>query len=294
MNWQVENEEKSIKKLLNLARKKLKENDIGTFNLDAEIILAHVLNKSRSYLYAHDDIELSAEEIEDFNKLLNDRLKRIPIAHLLGKKEFRGLEFKVNNKVLIPRPETEFLVESSIEILNAKQKENFILEICAGSGAVIISILKECEKDQAIALDISEDALKIARENAEMHSVSSRLKFFQGDLFEPLNKNKINNKFDLIAINPPYIKTDDIGFLEEEVRYEPHIALDGGIDGLSFYKRILQEASSYLQKEGFLVFEIGFGQTGEICDFAESAGFNIVKVIKDYSGIERVLIFSLK
>lgn len=293
MDWQFENGKTNIKKILNLARKELKKNQIDTFNLDAEVLLSHVLKKDRVYLYAHEEAELSQKEIKDFLSLLNDRLKRVPVAHLIGEKEFRGLDFKVNSKVLMPRPDTEFLVESSIDLLKIRQEKSFILELCTGSGAVIISILKECENVAAIASDISDDALSIARENADKHKVSDRLDFLQGDLFDPLDKIKLKDKFDLIIANPPYIKTDDIKFLEQEVRYEPHIALDGGIDGLSFYKKILKEASSYLKKDGFLVFEIGLGQASDICLFAETTDFKIWKIIKDYADIERVLVFNL-
>jgi release factor glutamine methyltransferase len=280
----------TVGKILAWTKEYFSEKGIENPSLDAEVLLCHVLLTDRLYLYTNFDRPLDQNELVSYRELVRVRAKRIPVAYALRKKEFMGIDFKVNETVLIPRPDTEILVETAINYL--KNVNNpVIADIGTGSGAIIISILVKLNEAFGVATDVSPGALAAAKENAETHQVLSRVEFIAGDLFAPLAKNFPNKLFDAILSNPPYIKTANIATLSEEVWQEPQTALDGGADGLDFYRRLLKNGSDYLHENGFLAVEIGFGQAAEIEEIAKNTGLVLKETVKDYNGIDRVLLF---
>ena len=275
----------SIKKVLSDAAQRLSEQKIDTPRLDAEILLAYVLNCRRLTLYIDSERILPLEAVLRFNDLINRRLKKIPVAYLTGTKDFMGLTFAVNENVLVPRPDTEILTELVGEFLRERVGGGIFADLGTGSGAITISILKFVKSARAMAVDISEAALSVAKFNAEKFHVADRIKFLCGDLFAPLE-----GKFDAIVSNPPYIPTNELKTLQEEVQREPKLALDGGADGLNFYRRILCDAPSFLVDGGLLAVEIGINQSSVVKNLFLAAGFVDVEVIKDLAGLERVVI----
>ena len=274
----------SIQNILSEAVKRLSAENIDSPRLDAEILLAHVLNCRRLNLYVDSEKILPLGAVLKFNELINRRLKKIPVAYLVGKKDFMGLTFAVNENVLIPRPETEILTEIVGEYLRGLENPIFA-DLGTGSGAIPISILKFVKKARAVAVDISAEALDVAKFNAQKFFVEDRIKFFCGNLFEPLT-----GKFDAIISNPPYIPTSDIKNLQAEVKTEPIIALDGGADGLNFYRRITSEAPRFLTDGGVLAVEIGINQAAAVKKLFEAANFIDVTIFNDLAGLERVVI----
>ena len=214
-----------------------------------------------------------------------------PVQYITGRAEFMGLDFIVTKDVFIPRPETELLIN---EICRGGFKTlPYILDLCTGSGNIAVSLSKLIPQAEIIATDISEAALKIADKNAVRHNLSDRIKFYKGNLFNALIFAK-NPKFDIIVCNPPYIKEDELPYLQKEVKVEPEIALNGGRDGLDFYRVIAKESHRYLEKGGSILLEIGFGQKKDVENIFSSYNiFEIYKVIKDFSGIERAMWINL-
>ncbi len=213
-----------------------------------------------------------------------------PQQYIAGREQFMGLDFIVNKDVLIPRPETEILVN---EVFRHTGHGIKILDLCTGSGNIAISLAKMIQGAQIIATDISVSALETARKNASIHGVDKQIEFYQGDLFQALPVDK-RYKFDIIVCNPPYVKSADIDFLQEEVRCEPHHALDGGIDGLDFYRRLADMAQDFLAPGGFLFLEMGFDQAQDVGDiFNSKRAFKIKKIKEDFAGIDRVVWISL-
>ena len=274
----------SVNNILKSAATRLEAAGIENPRLDAEILLAHVIKWRRLNLYIEAEKILPLESALRFNELINRRLEGIPVAYLTGAKEFMGLAFAVNENVLIPRPETEILTELVGEYLRGLGKEVIFADLGAGSGAICISILKFVKSAWAIAVDISNDALEVAKFNAIKFHVEDRIKFFCGDLFAPLTK-----KFDAIVSNPPYIPTRDLKTLQAEVQREPTIALDGGEDGLNVYRRIISDAPKFLVDGGILAVEIGINQAAAVRNLFERAKFVDVTIFKDLAGIERVI-----
>lgn len=275
----------TIEKVLKMAVERLSAEKIENPRLDAEILLAHVLNCRRLTLYVDSERILPLGTVLKFNELINQRLKRIPVAYLIGKKEFMGLTFFVNENVLIPRPETEILTEIVGGYLRGLEKEVKFLDLGTGSGAIAISILKFVKKSRAEAVDISEKALEVAKINSERFNVDDRIKFNLGNLFEP-----VEGKFDAIISNPPYIPTLELEKLQKEVKIEPKTALDGGNDGLEFYRRIISESPRFLVEGGILAVEIGINQSLEVKKLFEANNFSEINIINDLAGIERVII----
>ena len=275
---------KSVAEVLKSAMIRLEEGGIDSPKLDAEILLAHVLGWRRLSLYVDAEKVLPLEKILRFNDLITQRLKKIPVAYLTGTKEFMGLAFAVNEHVLIPRPETEILTELVGEHLRSIGGEVTFADLGAGSGAICISILKFVKSARAFAVDVSAEALNVAKFNAEKFHVEDRIKFFQGDLFAPL-EGKI---FNAIISNPPYIPTGELDSLQAEVRREPRLALDGGEDGLNFYRRIISGAPKFLSARGVLAFEVGINQSAVVKNLM-AANFADVEIFKDLAGIERVV-----
>ena len=278
---------KKIKDIFIEYKKILKENNFETYSLDVEVLLMNVTGFSKIQLYLNTDYTLKTEEYEKFKKFFNRRLKNEPIAYIIEKCEFMGMNFLLNNHTLIPRPDTEILVEKAIEIIN-KNNFNNALDIGTGSGAIAISLAKYCNIN-VTALDINDKAIEMAKKNANINKVKN-IEFIQSDIFE-----KINNKYDIIVSNPPYIKTQDIKTLEKNVKnYEPILALDGGKSGLIFYEKITNNAIKYLNKNGYLMFEIGYDQAEDVKNIMENNNFYNTTVLKDLSGLDRVVFANIE
>ena len=303
---------------------RLKLKNVMTPAVEVGAIICHIIKRDKSFLYAHGEYELSKDEYDLFQKYIAERESGIPLQYITGVCEFMSLPFTVNSHVLIPRQDTEVLVEKVIEHAKTiKAPDIKILDIGTGSGCISISLAYYIKNSAVTAVDISEKALEVAAKNAENNGVSWKISFLKGDLFEPvynlinnlkdenLNvksivKNKAENLrsesenvpnikgkgleyFDIIVSNPPYIPTEEIKTLQREVKdHEPHLALDGGKDGLYFYRRIINEAHMYLKAGGLLSFEVGYGQTDDVAALMEKHYENI-SITRDYSGIERVV-----
>ena len=255
--------------------------------LDAEVLLSHVLEKERIYLYVHFDQPLEAKELAAYKALIKQRVEHVPVAYLLGQKEFMGLNFKVTPATLIPRPDTEILVQAAVERLRGRENCSFA-DIGTGSGAICLSVLSFVQGSHAVTVDISQEARAVAEENAARLGLADRIEFFTGDLLEPIK----DRKFTAILSNPPYIPEKDIEGLQAEVRCkEPYGALSGGEDGLDFYRRLCSEAPDLLEDEGFMAFEVGIGQAAVVAKLAEENPLiKRTEILKDLAGIERVVI----
>jgi release factor glutamine methyltransferase len=268
---------------------------IETARLDAEVILGHVLSVTREQLLASADCSLNEVQIRQYSELLSRRLMREPVAHIIGRQEFWSLDFHVTSDVLIPRPETERLVEIALNLARevARAEALQILDIGTGSGAIAISLAKELSSSVIWATDISCAALEIAQRNAARHGAADQIHFLHGDLFAALGETR--GRFALIVSNPPYIRTAEIEALEPEVRlWEPHAALDGGVDGLEFYRRIAHKASDYLVPKGAIAVEIGADMGNEVARlFAEVGGYADMTIFQDYAGRDRVVVAKL-
>jgi len=255
---------------------------------EAELVLTHVLNCNRLSLYLNKDAILDKDKSVLISRILERRISGEPLQYILGRCEFMGLEFKVDKRALIPRPETEILVESAITKLKAAVNISLkILDLGTGSGCIAICLAKLLPRAFIWATDISLGALRLAKENADAHKV--KVKFLRSDIFSALEKDQ--EKFDLIISNPPYISRQEFRGLAKEISFEPVLALEAGIDGLDFYRRIISQAAGYLKEGGFLILEMGFGQRSGIEDILrKSKNFEIMEIVKDYNNIERVVV----
>lgn len=272
--------------ILTWTKQYFSEKGVDNPRLDAEVLLSHILNKDRMYLYVNFDQPLQTAELTAFREAVKKRALRLPVAYITGTKEFMGINFKVSPAVLIPRPDTEILVEAALSRLE-KIDQPTILDIGTGSGAILISVLAKLKLARGMAIDISNEALAVAAENARSSGVADRVTFCQGDLFQPVS----GRYFDAILSNPPYIPEDDIARLAPEVRREPRLALAGGKDGLDFYRRIISEGSRFITPDGFIAVEVGIGQAHALAELVSNTGtFAVDEIIKDYSGIERVVV----
>ena len=272
----------------------LTENRISEARRDAALLLGFVLNKNRAFLIANDDYNLSEAEFQRFARLIKRRAAGEPVQYLTGKQEFYGLDFEVNENVLIPRPETEILVEAAINVLREKENPRFC-DVGTGSGCIPVSILKNIANATAVAIDVSHEALTTARRNAEKHGVSDRIEFLESDVFEIFKnpKSEIRNPqlFDVIVSNPPYIPNKDLPGLPREVReYEPHVALFGGDIGTEIVGRLLKEAHRYLIEDGYLMFEIGFTQGEAVQAMIDSKVWDLREILDDLQGIPRIVV----
>lgn len=265
---------------------------------DAKLLLRHVLACDKTFLIAHDDYVLTASEREMFFALVERRAKNEPIQHLTGTQEFFGLEFEVSKSVLIPRPETEMLVEIALEILRKADVPRFC-EVGVGSGCVAVSILKNLESAQAVGLEISPEALVIARRNAAKHKVENRLQLIESNVFENLTENNSpftvhRSAFTLVISNPPYIPEIEAAELASEVRdFEPRNALFSGADGFDMIRVLLNDAPKFLRENGYLAFEIGFGQAAKLREIIEAEIWEIVEIRKDWQKIPRIAVLRL-
>jgi release factor glutamine methyltransferase len=258
-------------------------------SVEAEMLLEFLFNCEKLDLYVRDFVVNNTIE-ELYDLLVSRRLSGEPVQYITGRAKFMGLDFIATKDALIPRPETEILVN---EIVEARFIAPKILDLCTGSGNIAVSLAKLIPQAEIIATDISENALKIAEKNAALHQSSARIKFYKGNLFNALMFAK-NPKFDIIVCNPPYIKEADFPYLQKEVKLEPRIALNGGKDGLGFYRDIAKESRRYLKKGGSILLEIGFGQREAVEGiFLSHNIFDIYRVIRDFSGIERAIWINL-
>lgn len=259
---------------------------------EAELLFTHILGCDRISLLLNKGVTLHKDKAASVAAVLRRRIRGEPLQYILGESEFMGFKFKVNKGVLIPRPETEILVEAALEFAAAGRKSGQpirILELGTGSGCIAVSLAKLLPGSNVIATDISAEAIGVAIENASRNNVAENIDFLQGDLFD-LNGLK-NSVFDMIVSNPPYVSTDEIEGLQPEVRFEPKIALDGGRKGLEFYRAIARDCAVFLKENGLLMLEMGFAQKDAVKDILEGSGnFTTIKVIKDYGGIDRVII----
>jgi len=264
---------------------------IDSARLDAEVLLRHVLGIEQTDFYLSMGEAMDATAEREFQKLLLRRAGREPVAYITGHKEFWSLDFIVNPEVLIPRPETELLVELALKLsrANAGTSPRNILDLGTGSGAIAVSLAKELPQARIFAVDISAAAIEIARLNARRHGVEERMGFFCGDLFEPVAEER--EGFDLIVANPPYIRSGELAGLAPEIReWEPNTALDGGADGLLYYRRIIAGAGDYLKAGGSILLELGDAMGEAVARlFADSGGFEPAQVYRDYAGKERVI-----
>lgn len=262
---------------------------IDSPRLDAEILLAHVLHKERIYLYAHYDEPMNGEELAAYRDMVKQRAERLSVAHILGTKAFMGLDFKVSEDVLIPRPETEMLVETVAAA--AEGTAPAIIDIGTGSGAIILSLLHYLPQATGTGVDISPKALAIAAENGRTLGLDDRVTWMESDLFTKVPPCTC----DWLVSNPPYLTKGDMEQLQPEVRHDPALALYGGDDGLEFYRRIAADSPAYVKAGGHCAVEIGAGQAKDVTAiFCRHGAYEHEQTVKDYGGIDRVLVFSRK
>ena len=284
---------KSVRELINVTAEWFEEKGVDAPRVCAERLLSECIGLSRLELYINSDRLISTQELDSFRELVRRRATGEPLQHLLGETEFYSKPFKVQPNVLIPRPETELLVEECIKCLtdsNSSIVAPKAVELGVGSGIISVSIAAEIPRLEVHGTDISEYAIKLSEVNARLNGVSGRGSFHIGDLFEPLPDRLLGN-IDLLVSNPPYIKSDEIeGLAIEVAAFDPRLALDGGKDGLDFYHKIAREAKKWLNDHGKLILEIGSEQGTDVCKILEASGFRNASVKKDYNGMDRIVI----
>ena len=278
----------NISELLNLGSKRLKQNKIETHQLDSELVLSSLLKKQRENLLINLNKKVSKNTIDNFEKLIIRRANREPLAYILKKKEFWSKDFFVDRNTLIPRPETELLCESVIRIF--KNKNIHILDIGTGTGCIILSILSEIKEGKGIGVDVSREAIQVAKKNSNKLGLNKRVKFINKSL-----EDIYGYKFDLIVSNPPYIKTSDIKNLSDDIKkFEPKIALDGGKEGLDVIKKVIYKSNTILKKLGTLALEIGYGQYYKVSQILKEKNFKEDLLIKDYKNNVRCILAKFK
>lgn len=274
----------TIKETLTKGMIMLKNSNVESPKLKARLLLQFILKKSRQYLIVYDNQEIGKQQQWEYFVNIEKLTKGVPLQHITHSQEFMKMDFYVDENVLIPRPDTEILVEEVIKIAQKIEKPK-ILDLCTGSGAIAISIAKNVPNAEVYAIDVSGNALEVAKQNA--HRLEANVKFIKSNLFKNLSKMK----FDIIVSNPPYIKKDDIKFLSDEVQKEPGIALDGGYDGLDFYRKIAKQGIEYLKFGSYLCFEIGFDQKDDVMEIIEKEKhYKNTYCKKDLYGNDRIII----
>lgn len=264
-----------------LGERILSEAGIVDAKNDSWLLLANACKIDYTYYYVHIDEDMLEEQVNEFRSLITKRAERVPLQYITGEQEFMGMLFHVNDSVLIPRQDTETLVEEALKII---QPGMSILDMCTGSGCILISLLKNSVDTTGVGVDISKQALNVAKENAKLNSVVAT--FERSDLFD-----NVDGKYDIIVSNPPYIRSDDIpGLMKEVCAFEPYEALDGKEDGLYFYRKIINQCRDYLNENGTILFEIGCDQGADVSKMLDEEGFSNVRVIKDLARNDRVVI----
>ena len=275
----------NIQETLNSAVKILNQCNIKNPYLDSEILLSKTINKDRKYIILNSQEQLSKKSLKNFSNLIKRRKKGEPIAYLINKKEFWNHTFYIDCNVLIPRPDTEILVEETLKLFSKSSKLR-LLDIGTGSGCILLSILKERRNFLGIGIDISKNAIKVANFNAKLQQLSNRVKFYKSDVDKFLI-----GKYDIVLSNPPYIKKKDLKYLEKDVAdYEPKTALDGGRDGFSEITKVISKVSKLVKKNGRFILEIGFDQKNKTVDILKKNSFYINKIVKDYGRNDRCII----
>jgi release factor glutamine methyltransferase len=276
----------TIESVLRWAADDFRARGIETSRLDAELLLAHALSTTRIQLVVDAKRPLDADELTRFRERVKRRRLREPVAYILGSREFYGRAFRVDARVLVPRPDTETLVEVALDRTRHIALAMRALDLCTGSGCVAISLARERPTSQVVGADISLDALAVARENA-LRLGAYNVAFCDGDLFEAIDPS---HRFDLVTANPPYVVSNEIDSLQPEICcHEPRVALDGGEDGLDIVRRIVRSASAHLARAGVLAVEVGAGSAPAVAELFAQAGFEQVAVVRDYGRIERVV-----
>lgn len=284
----------NLKNLRNIGIEKLEKENIEDAKFKINILLQYILNMNKTDIIINSDIEIENNIEKKFYNIIEELINGKPIQYITNSQEFMNLKFYVDENVLIPQPDTEIIVEKSIEILEkllSEKKELKILDLCTGSGAIAVAIENYVlnrydNRIEIYASDISEKALEIAKKNAKENNKDSKIIFIKSDMFNNINQND----FDIIISNPPYIETDTIPTLSKEVQNEPYIALDGGEDGLKFYKIISESSPRYLRKNGYILLEIGYNQKESVKNLLDNNNFRNIECIKDLAGNDRVLI----
>ncbi|MBO5154001.1 MAG: peptide chain release factor N(5)-glutamine methyltransferase [Eubacterium sp.] len=263
----------------------LQEAGVMDAKIDAWLLLEMVAKIDRSFYFTHINEEVEPEVLTEYERVLEKRAEHVPLQYITGEQEFMGMTFKVNSNVLIPRQDTETLVEETLKVIEPQME---VLDLCTGSGCILLSILKNAPTVRGTGSDVSKQALLVAKENAKLHDLEAE--WVRGNLFD-----NVSGSYDVIVSNPPYIAQTEIPRLMPEVaQFEPIQALDGGVDGLDFYRKITEEAPQYLKENGYLFFEIGYDQGQEVQRLMREAGFSDVAVIKDLAGNDRVVKGQLK
>ncbi len=270
----------------------LRKAGVSEARREAGSLLGHLIERDRTFIISHADDSISAEDLRKFDELVEWRSRGKPLQYLTGNQEFFGLDFEVTPDVLIPRPETELLIEVALKLIGDPEAENFICDVGTGSGCIVVTLLSRLPDARALALDISPAAIEVAKRNALRHAVNERLEFLVSDCFAALTGE--DTKFDLIVSNPPYIPAADIEGLQREVRdYEPHLALEAGADGLSIIRRLLADVGKHLKPGGHFVFEIGFEQREAvenlIAPIVQAGAWSLVDIYPDLQGIPRTV-----
>ena len=263
----------------------LKDKSIVSAQLDTEILMAKALDKNREYIILNHDKVIDIENLEYFKELVNERAARKPVAYLLNKKFFWKSEFYVNKNTLIPRPDTEIIIE---QILKVTKNKNYlkILDIGVGSGCILLTILKERKNFYGTGIDISKNSLEISKINAKKLFVEERVKFYKSDV-----DKFTQGKYDLVVSNPPYIKKNDLKYLESDIsKFEPNLALDGGLDGLSVIRKVIKKTSELLKKNGKFILEIGFDQKSKVIKLLNTKGLYINSSVKDLANNDRCIV----
>lgn len=287
----IEDMDKTIEELLNSGTSILKQNKIDTARLDAELLLGYIIGKKRIYLITHKEEYISKEDADKYYELIEKRRKRMPVKYILKECEFMGIDFYVEEGVLIPRGDTEILVDEVLKHINKDDKKE-VCDLCCGSGAIGIALASLRENIHVDLIDYYPIPEKVTLINIEKHNLKERAEFIKSDLLDqPILQNK---KYDILVSNPPYIEDSEIEKLMDDVqKYEPHTALKGGEDGLDFYKKIVEKSSMVLKKNGILAFEIGYNQGEAVKKLMEDNNYINVKVVKDLAGLDRVVIGEL-
>lgn len=282
---------RGLQNLLQTATRALTEAGIPDGRREAETLIAHLLNCSRLDLYRSDPLSLNPNQEEAFADLIRRRARREPLQYLLGTQEFWGKEFRVTTETLIPRPETELLIEAVLERFGRPALPITLLDLCTGTGCLAVTLATLYPTARILATDLSPAALEVARSNALRHGMAGHIEFLEGNLMEPLGDLGLQERFDVIVANPPYIPAGELDRLQPEVSlYEPRLALDGGPDGLDFYRRILADAPELLRPGGRLFLEVGIRQAIPVRAMAEQIGWRVDQIKKDLAGIDRVVV----
>jgi release factor glutamine methyltransferase len=277
---------------INRAASQLAAAGVTTARLDAEVLLRYAITRDRAWLLAHMQEELADDHRDSFERAVARRVRREPLQYITGRQEFWGLEFMVTPDVLIPRPETELIIESAVRSVRDRNRPQRIIDLCTGSGCIAVCLAKELPQARILATDTSSQAISVARGNARQNGVADRIRFLEGDLFSPLEELDIHGQVDIIVSNPPYVPSGDFSALQPEVRdYEPKMALLAGPDGTQVQRRIINEASRFLMNHGLLIVEMGLGQADPLAQLIrQRKDYGSLEILKDLAGIDRVIV----